>query len=95
MRAERQTDRQTDTQTRRSQYFAPLPGRSNNDDGECLQLPLSACVDWLLVKRVRAAVPVRRFNSHDDVHVDTQVPVTGQSVPSQSQHTLCGRHDGR
>jgi len=30
MRADRQTDKQTDIQTCCSQYFAPVPGRSNH-----------------------------------------------------------------
>ena len=53
------------------------------------------CIGWLLVKWVCAAVPVRRVDSHADVHVNTQVPVAGQSVPSQPQYAMCGRHDGR
>ena len=51
-------------------------------------------VGCLSVERVRASVPVRRVDSHADVHVDPQVPVAGQPVQTQSQHALCRRHDG-
>jgi len=50
---------------------------------------------WVSVKRLCTTVPVRSINSHADVYVDTQVPVTGQPVSPQPQHALCGRHDGR
>jgi len=56
-------------------------------------VPLSV---WLLlVERICAAVPIRRIYSHADVHVSTQVPFTGQSVPPHTQYTMCRRHDGR